>query len=250
MYAVKDYLTVLRFWGNIEETTVTGVSGSALNLFHKLIKPLGPLTNYAMLSEKSLELYGESLSSSTLSEYVKVLKSVGLVDTYPDPEDKRRKIIKIIGEGKRLLEITSENFSQEFRNIFTPEKLKEWQNGLSELFRRKGLSYKIVFPGGETPGPTNEFNMLYQKFIYIKSGFPEITLQARKEYETDEKAENNSEISNRDKTKEFRLDCITSSLFPTEKCAKCGGQPVAWQITHHDGSWELVCEKCAQTLGG
>jgi hypothetical protein len=246
----EDYLTVLKFWGNIEETTVTGVSGSALNVFHKLIKPLGPLTNYAMLSEKSLELYGESLSSSTLSEYVKVLKSVGLVDTYPDPEDKRRKIIKVIGEGKRLLEITSENFSQEFRNIFTPEKLKEWQNGLSELFRRKGLSYKIVFPDGETPGPTNEFNMLYQKFIYIKSGFPEITLQARKEYETDEKAENNSEISNRDKTKEFRLDRITSILFPTEKCAKCGGQPVAWQITHPDGSWELVCEKCAETLGG
>ena len=246
----EDYLTVLKFWGNIEETTVTGVSGSALNVFHKLIKPLGPLTNYTMLSEKSRELYGEPLSSSTLSEYVKVLKNVGLVDTYPDPEDKRRKVIKVIGEGKRLLEITSESFGYEFRNIFTPEKLKGWQNGLSELFRKKGLSYKIVFPDVKKLEPMQEFNMLYQKFVYVKPVFSEAIFQTKKESETGEEADINSEISNRNKTKEFRLDRITSSLFPTEKCARCGKQPVSWQVTHANGSWELVCEECARSLGG
>jgi hypothetical protein len=95
-----------------------------------------------------------------------------------------------------------------------------------------------------------EFNMLYQKFVYVKPVFSEAIFQTKKESETGEEADINSEISNRNKTKEFRLDRITSSLFPTEKCARCGKQPVSWQVTHANGSWELVCEECARSLGG
>jgi len=249
MASAEDYMTVLKFWPEIEETTITGVSGSALNVFYKLIRPLGPITNYAMLSEKSKELYSEPLSSSTLSEYIRALRSVGLVDTAPDPEDKRRKVIKVLGDERRLFGITSECFGLEFQTIFSAEKLKEWQNRLIELFRKKGLSCKIVFPDGKVMEPMEDYNMLYQKFIYIKPEFSEIILKAENKAETAKEACKGAEIVFRNNSKEFKsLERITGSLYPTEKCHFCGKQPVAWQVTWLDGSWGLLCEECGRQL--
>jgi len=44
------------------------------------------------------------------------------------------------------------------------------------------------------------------------------------------------------------LKRITGSLYPTEKCAFCGNQPVEWQVTYPNGEWKLLCEKCGLNL--
>jgi len=242
----EDYLTVLKFWSEIEETTITGVSGSALNVFSKLIKPLGPVTNYAMLSEKSKELYSEPLSSSTLSTYVRTLQSVGLVDIAPDPEDKRKVIIRVLGSERRLFEITSDYFNLEFPALFTAEKLKEWQNKLNELFRKKGFTHQIISEEGK---PIEDFNMFYRKFIEIKPLFSEIIWKAQNKAETEKEPFGKAEIVFRNNSKEFKsLVRVTGSLYPTEKCHFCGKQPVEWEVTYHDGSWGLLCGECGRKM--
>jgi len=201
MATAEDYLTVLKFWSEIEETTITGVSGSTLNVFYKLIKPLGPITNYAMLTEKSKELYSEPLSSSTLSEYIRALRSVGLVDTAPDPEDKRRKIIKVLGDERRMFEITSKCFGLEFTAFFSAEKLKEWQNKLNELFRKKGFTCQIISPDNK---PIEDFTILSQKFLCIKPQFSEIIGKAQNTAENGKESGERAEITFRNNPKEFR----------------------------------------------
>ncbi|MEM3705354.1 MAG: phage/plasmid primase, P4 family [Candidatus Bathyarchaeia archaeon] len=37
-------------------------------------------------------------------------------------------------------------------------------------------------------------------------------------------------------------------MFPTERCFKCGAKPVAFQVNYPDGSWGLLCAKCASQL--
>jgi len=34
-------------------------------------------------------------------------------------------------------------------------------------------------------------------------------------------------------------------MFPSEKCFKCGAKPIAFQVNFPDGSWGLLCGKCA-----
>ena len=159
----EDYIVVLKFWQQIEETTVTGVSGSALEVFNNLIKPLGPVTNYAQLTEKSKQLYSEPLSSSVLRDYVRVLRVVGLVDTEPDPEDKRRKLIKVIGSERRMLEIVSKNVYSQFKAIFTLEKLKEWQEQLKQLCLKKQFSLKMFLQDENV----EDVGRIYEKCVRV-----------------------------------------------------------------------------------
>lgn len=45
-----------------------------------------------------------------------------------------------------------------------------------------------------------------------------------------------------------QLARITSSLFPSERCAKCQKIGVDYQATYPDGAWKLYCHQCAQSL--
>lgn len=45
-----------------------------------------------------------------------------------------------------------------------------------------------------------------------------------------------------------RLERISGSLFPTEKCAACGSSGVDFQATYTDGSWSLLCFECAEKI--
>jgi len=242
---VEDYVTVLKFWQQIEETTVTGVSGSALEVFNNLIKPLGPVTNYAQLTEKSKQLYSEPLSSSVLRDYVRVLRVVGLVDTEPDPEDKRRKLIKVIGSERRMLEIVSKNVYSQFKAIFTLEKLKEWQKQLKQLCLKKQFSLKMFLQDENV----EDIEKIYMKHFNIKQEFLDTIFFTQNTVVSKKESRKNEEKSNRQiKTDFTQLNRITGSLYPTEKCSLCGGQPVEWQVNYPDGSWALVCDGCASKL--
>jgi len=244
---MEDYLTVLTFWQKIEETTITGVSGSTLNVFSRLIKPLGPVTNYAQLAEKSRELYSEPLSSANLRKHVAALCSVGLVDTEPDPEDKRRKIIRVLGESRRLFEIMWDSVVSQFQAVFTAEKLKAWQKQLKQLCDEKGFSLQMFLP--ETNKPVEDYEVFYQKFLYLKPPLFHIIQKTQNKGEMEKEAENKGEIVEPRNFTQFKsLVRVTGSLYPTEKCAFCGKQPVEWQVTYHDDSWGLLCEECGRKL--
>jgi len=146
--SASDYITVLKFWSEIEETTITGISGSALEVFEKLIKPtaVDGITNYTKLTEKSKEVMSEPLTSSTLRFYIKALKDVGLIETFQDPENPRKKVIKVISEGRTMFgnEALKYIYSQN-QHIFTGENLKQWLKTLYSMCWKKRVSLKADF---------------------------------------------------------------------------------------------------------
>lgn len=165
---LDDMYSALNAWRSVEETTLTGASGSALRVFDSLIKPSGPVTNYHMLVEKSRLIFQRPLSSATLRKYVNVLADIGLVDVEPDPEDKRRKVIRVIGEKQKMLK----NEIHEFKAFFKPENLKAWWNGLKKLCAKTPVLYiPQIFPlepqRMESLTEDEKLNIAYEKMCII-----------------------------------------------------------------------------------
>jgi len=141
-----DFLTVLSFWSGIEETTITGISGSALEVFEKLIKPtaVNGFTNYEMLTMKSKEVMSEPLTSGSLRKYVQVLREIGFVETLPDPEHPKRKLIKIISEGRKMFQSNIlRNVYEQFKQVFSFENLKAWWENLNTICKQKAIPVQL-----------------------------------------------------------------------------------------------------------
>lgn len=129
----EDFRVVMEFFRFAEETTVTGLNAHVLQLFHDLMEPLDTFT-YATLVDKCKEIK-HPLSSSTLRKYVQELGFISYVDEQSDPEDKRRKIIRVIKkEEKALVSVVNR-----FGAVFKVETFKAWLKRLTEISRTTGL---------------------------------------------------------------------------------------------------------------
>jgi hypothetical protein len=142
-----DFLTVLSFWSGIEETTITGISGSALEIFEKLIKPTAEVTgytNYELLTQKSKEVMSEPLTSGSLRKYIQVLRETGFVETLPDPQYPKRKLIKMISEGRQMFQTNMlKNVYEQFKQVFSFENLKAWWETLNTICLQKRVPIQL-----------------------------------------------------------------------------------------------------------
>jgi len=125
---LKDLALVLEILPEIEETTLTGVPRHILECFHKVMEPLyadeTPF-NYETLTTKYNEVFRRKRSSSTLRDYVKLLREIGYVDTIRNPTDKRFRLITIIKEKDKSL---SECVVEAFTDSFHLDNLESWFN--------------------------------------------------------------------------------------------------------------------------
>ena len=249
---LDDLYSVFDAWKAVEATTVTGASGSALKVFRDLIQPSGPVTNYHVLVERSRVIYPQPLSSATIRRYVSVLQDVGLVDLEPDPEDKRRKVIRVIGEERKMLK----SVISDFPAFFKLETLKGWWKKLLEKCANNPLLNITVASdvGSVTLNSTSSLSqnenetlsLAYQKLCVISEGvflhiFLKPQIKPENEKENREKPEN---LKSHKITQFSSLVLLDGKLFPSEKCNLCGTQPIYAQETLPDGSWVLLCENC------
>ncbi len=122
---MDDFCNALEVWTEICETTKTGLPQNVLDIFYKLVLPLheqGETIHINNLVDVSLEKLGKKMSSKTLYKHINLLREIGWVDTDPDPNDKRKNIVRVLGNPKNIL--LSSLF--DFPSKFTAEKLKEW----------------------------------------------------------------------------------------------------------------------------
>jgi hypothetical protein len=121
----KDLELILNILPEIEETTVSGIPGHILEVFHRVMEPLfqaqGPF-EYTELRDKHNDLFHRKRSTSVLRNYVQLLREIGYVDTEPHPSDKRKRLISVIKDVKTLSDSVQDTFSKSF----IEKKLKEW----------------------------------------------------------------------------------------------------------------------------
>lgn len=126
MCTLKDLAFVLSILLEIEETTVTGLSKQVLECFHKVMKPLYEnygAFNYERLTRNYNEVFPKKRSSSTLRNYVQLLRKVGYVDTILDSTDARKRLIAIIKKNDENLR---DSVLNKFSKSFSLESLKSW----------------------------------------------------------------------------------------------------------------------------
>jgi len=124
----EDFKQVMTYFQYCEETTVTGLNKHILDMFHKALEPL-KVCNYNSLVEKCQEVLAYPLSQATLYVYVRELEKIGWVDAEPDPEDHRKRIIKVIRDKKELLT----SLINEFKTFFGLEQFKAWLKRVLEI---------------------------------------------------------------------------------------------------------------------
>ena len=127
--SAEDVKTVLEMFKFCEETTVTGLGQTIIDIFHRVMKPLGTF-DYETLVDEVNKTFSFTLSSKTLYKYVRELSKIGWVNQQPHPEDKRKKLVRVIRKEENLLSSSL----YKFQAFFTLHSFKAWLKQFIELF--------------------------------------------------------------------------------------------------------------------
>jgi len=137
----QDLYNAAHTFLKIEEATRAGTAGHVITIFYDVIVPLWELTGgKAMTLRKIRASYvnmglGEP-DRKTFYRWIQTLEDIGWVDSMPDPEDRRRKIVfvsKISTESSLFLAL------DKFGDVFGPEKLKDWISDIVKLVSPKSI---------------------------------------------------------------------------------------------------------------
>jgi len=135
----EDFVQVMTYFLYCEESTVTGLNAHILEVFHKAMEPLQTF-DYDGLVLKCQEVLRYPLSRSTLYVYVRELSNIGWVDDEPNPEDKRKRIIRIIKDKQNLLSY----LILEFPSFFKLENFKAFLNNVKKLSQQSHISLNDI----------------------------------------------------------------------------------------------------------
>ena len=147
-----DYLLATRWdfdhikdvWLDVEETTLTGLSGHILNFYHKAVETLAETESdftYEDLTQKYNETTNEKKSSDTIRKWVNLLCDVGWLTKTDDPDDKRRKRVSVIKNSEN----NGDCRIPEFYCFFSEEKLRNWLEQVKKLSEEKPVLLKENF---------------------------------------------------------------------------------------------------------
>lgn len=251
--AVKeDFDKVLKMFEYCEKTTLTGLSGHVIDVFERLMMPM-QVFSYKNLVEKASEVLDYPLSSSTFYVYVRELAKIGWVDEQPDPDDKRKKVISVIRKEGNLLSSLTKRFGE----FFGLKNWKEWLNGLKQLSYEKSELFIQNLAANEWDNGTEEiFNKYYGVEEEEKNGLEKtevssnnlkITKQTASVEPSLLKVENLLLRQNKTIQNLKQLTRLTTDF--EDKCVICHFEGrMDWQVTQHDGTWGLLCDKCGLTV--
>lgn len=124
----EDYEEVASLFFSEEDklTILTGLSRNIIEFFQKVLVPLFKEKNAALtvseLVSECLSRLGKALSDNTIRcHYLEPLSNAGFISCEDDPQDRRRKLVKVLRED---IEITCENVHLQKAPNFSLEELK------------------------------------------------------------------------------------------------------------------------------
>ena len=266
----EDFEKVLTMFQYCEKTTLTGLSGHVIDVFERVMKPL-EVFSYQNLVEKSKDVLDYPLSSGTFYIYVRELAKIGWVDEEPDPEDKRKKIITVIQKEENLLS----SLRLRFGDFFGLENWKAWLNGVLKLSNENS---KLSIQNLQSTEWNNGTEEIFRKYYFISKNKPENILSQTPILSKDKGKEKTviekTEISLDNSKSVNQASGVEPSLLQVEninrreskiiqalkeltrldgifedRCAICQFEGrMDYQATLHDGSWGLLCGKCAERV--
>lgn len=114
---LQDYEVAYNVFKHIEKPTVYGLGQNVLDFYANVLLPLATsenaYTDYETLLSKYTETFGEATTRDNLREtYLKPLEKKGLINTEPDPNDKRKTIIFSSGALPETSLIDNDGFTK------------------------------------------------------------------------------------------------------------------------------------------
>jgi len=156
-------------------------------------------------------------------------------------KDKSEKTHRYILREKIELDSTIEEFVASLKS-FEENKLKDW-------LERENYKIRLTREDNILVDPLTGEQITYEPSVRVNRIISKLVKKQEKPIENKTNQENTSIQPIVPSSHSFtRLVRIDGKLYPTEKCALCGGQPVEWQINYPDGSWGLLCEECARKI--
>lgn len=237
----QDFITVMTKFEYVEETTITGLRKSIINVFNKAMIPLGNFT-YPQLVDKCTQVLDRPLSDSTLRDYVSALRKVNYVSEEQHPTDKRMKFIRVI---KKKEENLSEYVRKHFSECFKLDSFKEWLK-LQE-------KYSVVKPeihNSKSNNPHgNDVESIFNQH-YIECKLPSINSEKKDRIfisteispssETSVKVAQKYEVTEKDRV-------ILTQVYQVEKCPLCGLYPVKYSFIHESEKIRR-CQHCIDQM--
>lgn len=225
----EDYKFIMGLWREIQETTETSAPGQIMQCFHEVIKQI-PQDEFTIKDVVDLwnSKFKQKKSSQRIREWVKFLCEVGYLTKNPNPNDKRSYLLSVIKEE------TTEKVESQFGVIFTLDLFKAWQERVKKMSPQNSLKLKATFRMETEASCENIFNKYYyaEEEPVTPAPTPIIKLSPKLE----EMIPNVKEL--------VRLGALTE-----DKCCICGFKGrMEWQVTLHDGTWNMLCDKCGLAL--
>jgi len=225
---------------NLFETSRTGLSQNLLDFYYKCLVKLA-----SFHTAEAVEAYNATFkprrSKRTIENYLNILEETSYLTSDEDSQDKRKVIYKTIQNGKIAQNYANSEIAR-ILNSNLQENFEKWKKNL----RNTLTIYIYSSEGGNEKSITIQEldNYIISKTTCLRK-FYSIFYSPVLEKEAEIHAKGDfAQICANFK----RLERITSSMYPTEKCALCGKQPVEWQVTYLDGSWGLLCGECGLKL--
>jgi len=256
MCSLKDLSLVLKNLPEFEETTVTGLPKHILECFHKVIEPLYEDNipfDYQTLTHKYNEVFRRKRSSSTLRDYVKLLREVAYVDTQPDQTDRRKKLIYIIRKNEENL---LDSVVKEFSQSFSLENLKSWFSDVKKSVGKNVvfLMHKItdtdeanvegIYAQHYSPTLLSLYDLDFTRQIFPEGSKPKTGLEPQK------KAEEMSQTES-DRISVSLNDLVSvgwhDSFYGKHVCGVCGYEKnTSWRAKTTKRTEIPICEYCVQ----
>ena len=250
----EDFIMVMRKFEYVEETTLTGLRKSIIDVFQKAMVPLKTFT-YPQLVDKCVEVLDRPLSDSTLRDYVSALSKVSYVSEEKHPTDKRMKLIRVI---KKKEENLSEYVRKHFGECFTLDSFKEWLK-----LQKK---YSVLKPKIHNSNPDNlhgddvesifKHHYVEHKNATINSEKKDRIFISKKQApssETSVKVSQKYQVTEKDGIKTPRADfnqkdrVSLTLIHEAEKCPLCGLYPVKYKFPH-EGKEVRRCQHCIDKM--
>jgi hypothetical protein len=246
MASKEDFDRVIGLWKEIEETTETSAPGHIIKFFRQVILEEAKARDEFTiedLMEGWNSRFEDKKSDYAIRKWVRFLSQIGYVSTHPDPNDKRRNLIRPIKKEEK-----NDRYGLfELSRIFKLESFKEWLNEANQICAHNQVLLRINFlEDQETP-----VGNIYRKYyLNENNNFAHISL-GDSQASSNEKAQEIRASGKRPQLTDFRnfkqLVRLTTPII--DKCAVCGFQGrMDCQVTMPDDSWALLCGKCGLEL--
>ncbi|MCK4434487.1 hypothetical protein KAU92_03270, partial [Candidatus Bathyarchaeota archaeon] len=242
----EDYNLVQKLWREIRETTETSAAGHIIKFYRHVVLQVAEGKDEFLvedLTDRWNSKFENKKSSDVIGKWVRFLSDCGYLSRRTDPDNKRRKLVKVIKD----VEKNRQSPLFELSEIFGLESFKAWIRMADKITSTNQVFLKESFIGDQK----TTVGDVYKKCFLSETGCVDVVSSSGFQASQQKRSEEETDFQKSGQYRDFRsfkqLVRLTTRIIG--KCAVCGSQGrMDWQVTMPDGSWDVLCDKCGLKL--